>query len=851
MRRAAEKAVKSNGFEPWLFENGPASELDAISTYEQGVEKSEFFIWITKGITTDGTKREVVKALHLGKPIIAVFVSMTNIDDLTKELIIKVRKVATSRTIENSSELKQEISIALKGLTARRIRQGRTSNLAEVLESLKVSSVTRCFSSFTYVRVPSDIASALAADVSVGAFDKIQNKTGVTILYGDLGAGKTLAAERAHQNAVTRALMGGPFPIWRRADSIKGALEDEIRQATKNLVDPSSYGVHLVIDGLDESELNYANILAESQALSAAWPDTTIIFTVRPIPDIVNHPLATKIPELSDEACLGLSALTGVAPHSLYSLTPALRSAVRKPLFALLLGSALKENVAADAPQALVAHLVADILKRHKVSEVQRSELVNLAIKTTDRRGSVPLLEVPNAESLLSTGLILTDTLSARFTLVVIGQWFAALALQSENIKLSSLGKDLGRLLLWRQTIATAIAAGDESIKSRLLLDAASCTPALFAWLIGEAIPSGYTEPISVLPTEHESGQQIRSAMNATVDVLGRAAPFVTPVLSSGLLPPLGIRVDKNGILWSWWNGEEPIPKNEIIRLEHEPDGNFSHHRWETNAGRSGWAWRLVLRAIQDKFDDVLKARQLPVAPSLQKERDWIIFCAISNLKFDSTGVISSDIHKQIEYILNIDPLGKMEEILFNNTKIYLSELEDLRKRIPKDGRFDLPWPLPDRTGGSFVGDNYSNAQLESRVRAVFSAALDAHRWYSENLFGSLSNLLPKYAIRPANCDIHIITGENDGMYGKSLAWSLEPIEERGKDCVNITWEDQGFSFAPKPEHWEHVKAMRSYSEFFGHTHYHQIMDIFGNTPSTDLVYGWLTEDLKVLKWIK
>lgn len=852
LRNIACDTVESQGFIPWVFEQGPASDQSAPDTYLKGVELCEIFLWISKGITGIAVEREVRHAIQLGKPIFAFFIETTFEDDRTQNLRAEVQKGATTKPLENVNSLADELLIALRGFVARSIRQERSVDLTKVLMNLKTSSIARCLARFTYVQIGVEVAAQMASDISVGAVDTLNNVRGVSILVGELGAGKTLAGERAHQNAINYALvLGGPFPIWHRADLIQGTIENLISKCTPKSLDVAESGVHLVIDGLDETNLDYGRLLEEAQTLAASWKNTTIIFTTRPTQNIVKHPLALSMPMLSDDQILRLAALAGTAPYRLDSLPFSLREAISRPLFAILLGKAIQDNIATDAPQALVAHLVSDTIYRHKVTPAMQDALTEIAIKIIDRKGRIPIVEAPGLDSLLTSGMLEIDRRTIGFSLTVIGQWFAAIAIRSGKLKIATLGSEVHRLLLWRETIAMAVAVSPEETKFKLLNDVAQFAPELFAWLIEEAIPIGYTEAVAELPSENESGQQIRAAMLGSARALGKLATYVTPVRATGVLPPLGIRIERNGISSSWWAPDDFPLNEEVMQIGSNPTWNFPHLHWERNGGQSGWAWRLVLSAIQNEMKDAMHKRSLPIAPPLRSERDWTIARAILDFDPYATAISAREFSKQIERIDEISPLLECEKIMFNTTSIFSAELIELHERLSDIEMIEVPWPQADRTGGRSIVDNFSNAQLKERIKMIFSTAMDAHRWYSENLLRTLSGLSPTHAIRPARCDIHILQSGDAGVFGTTLMWSFEPLRDNEKEYVNIDWIDDEHFLMPNQTHWDDVRALRPNSNFFGHSHHHSILEIFEPTPISHLVYQWLSEDLKTLKWLK
>jgi hypothetical protein len=421
-RKAVFDRLTKSGFVPWLFEFTPASEESAEDAYLQKVNQCDVFVWITNGVTTEPVAAEVREALRARKDVLAFRLAQSSPDILTQELFKGVQKRHKTMDVHDERDLEEALEAALRDLSIRKLRAAPEATVGEALSALHWRSIARCYARFMAVGLDEATAKKLANDEEIGLQGALIAKTnGVLVVCDQLGAGKSLAADRAHQRAIGAARTGGPIPVWLAARDVRQSLEATIRLATKAIDDPRRRGAHVVVDGVDESDIDPWRLLDEARELVIAWPDTTVLITSRPVAGLQSPAELVRWAPLEDQEVLTLAALAGEAPSSLYLLAPALRDAVRRPLFALLLGGARRGQTAV-APHELVALLVDRALSRNANAVQSRSALTKLATLTTDRNGPVPIAEISEAEALAGTGLVQDDGRALSFGLAVVEQ---------------------------------------------------------------------------------------------------------------------------------------------------------------------------------------------------------------------------------------------------------------------------------------------------------------------------------------------------------------------------------------------------------------------------------------------
>jgi nucleoside phosphorylase len=221
------------------------------------------------------------------------------------------------------------------------------------LEELERACRARMVGSWQALGVPRQLAIQLAEDPAVGRppDDAVPLPGGVRVLLGVMGAGKTLIGERLHQAALIQARQdaNAPVPIYLTARRAREGLREAVEAEAQDLGRPRRQGAVVVVDGADEAGADVAgDLLDEARRLVIEWPRTSVMLASRQLPYLGEAEEAWTVPPLSDnEAEMLVARIKGGRQGSFSGLTglpPAVRDAVHRPLFAVLLGTFLFEE---------------------------------------------------------------------------------------------------------------------------------------------------------------------------------------------------------------------------------------------------------------------------------------------------------------------------------------------------------------------------------------------------------------------------------------------------------------------------------------------------------------------------
>jgi hypothetical protein len=859
-RAAARNEIDDRGWRPWLFEGTPASPDGAVSTYLRKVRDCDVFVWLTDGITTEPVAAEVREALANHRPVICLRVGSMPDDSLTEALVDEVGAVAKWHSVANATDTRTALAQALDDMVARGLRGGASPSRLSRLDELGRRSRARCKSRWVAAGVAETVADQLADDGDVGRLEALHAQSaGVVVVCDELGSGKSLAGERAHQGAITDSRSSSRVPVWVRARDVRHGLEAAVRPRAEGLGAPEVNGAHIVVDGVDEADLDAFGLLEEAREIAAAWPDTLVVITSRPAPGLSEAPERISVGRLEDQGISAVAALAGSNTVRPDSLPQWVRDAARRPLFALLLGG-LTAGTTPHAPHELIARLVDRAVTQPTHRATDMDALTRLAAATTERAGPVATADFPETASLSVSGLLDRDGDAISFALPLVEQWFAARALDGV-VKLDEILSDPTRLSRWRYSLAVAVAQAGTARTAELLTAVAKRAPALLAWIITESIASGLSGTITALPASAEAGQDLRNAMRAHVAALNGLGPYATPVQADGTLPPLGIATDGQYLTTSWWEGDEQ-PQQEVVNLA-DPTvaqlAGWRAYRYGFDAGRPGWAWRYAHDDVARDLQQSLDARALPVPSALGDENDWALANEISNRGAHATGPIPAsaviDTARRIEAA--VGRLGWIR-LRGGNPARPIPYLADLADRIEAADQLEIsyPWPVRDLAPGGWVWSGYTAARLADRVREVYSAALAGYLWFVDQLVPAFRPFLAVAAAQPAIMKVQVTPAdETRGFAGSpAIEWHLEPLPDSREPQVEVTVNET----RPKDRRDEFRRYRDAYQQarpvataFTGYTLHHGVADVFGDRPATDLAYRFLADDLKRLRWLR
>lgn len=884
------------------MERSGARDSDPASFCLEGVAKCDLFIGIL-GLLYGScphddevslTEKEYNEAVRLRKPrLMFVTPSSFTIPDDLKESDEKHEKQAAFRkridqesnraSFSSPDELAVLVSVGIHNWALNEVICRRKDRI----EELRSASRARCIRRWMAPGMPEEDAIALADDPSLstpGAWFLEHADKPQLILVGEIGAGKSLIAERLFQAELTRYTLDpkSPIPVYLTESDLKtavGRLEHIVKEACEGLGDPTVQGTSLILDGLDEVGPDSAIALLNGALdLRFQWPFTRMVATSRPLPvfspereDVV------PIPELQEQDALdliGRVASDEVDSWYISNLPTPVRDAVRFPLFAILLGTFLKGERRAHTPQStaeMIAYVVDRALRGASVDAREAYELLmKLACKVVDSGGNIPASEIgtpARVQPLLASRLVTERLGTLAFALPIFAEWFAALALEAKHITVDEVLVEKLRLERWRYPLIILTGTGNADTVSDALSPVARAYPAIASGLVQE----GMTQRASAssLPSNMECGQRLRTAMSHWVAGIGSLAGLVAPVMGDGNLCPIAVETHGDWLEVGWCYGDDV--EDDVIApgslRELPASAGIRRIKGAAPNGQAAWAWRWTLDELTREIGNLLKRRGLPFEDGpLFREFAWKMARDLGTLT--SSGMERSIPISQLE-----DQVWDAEEMLAEygereDTIVHLGYTgydHHLVKRITQmlrctglDAIRD-PWPGCDMVpqGGGTVAWSwsfYSPIRLLERIQAIFEAAIQSYEQLADQWFSSFTSDLRTYSLLPIRIVGMLSPAQPAlGWSGSpSLYWYMEPLPRGTSSRVDIEyselWPNTRDTFELvrasieryRPEcHWPSVRV---------HT---ALPDIFGYMPATDLAYEWLWDDLADIHWVE
>ncbi|HSH77107.1 MAG TPA: hypothetical protein VLA19_01090 [Herpetosiphonaceae bacterium] len=745
------------------------------------------------------------------------------------------------------------------------------------LEELDRRSKARCEALWLGAGVPPHLASSLATSTIGVPAPNLQAtiQQPLRLLIGDVGAGKSLIAERLFQTALARAheKISAPVPIIFDAQQVQASLEEVVHQAAVELGDPRNQGATIVIDGLDKLGVGPAErLLREAHVLVRTWSSTTVVITSRPSTNLVADELAAKIPLLSETEAFQLISMFArrivrqVGEGE--SWPRSIQDAVRRPLFAVLMGMYLRHEDSIRSPRStgeLLDSLIERSLGQSEADRISTDQLLlRLAVHCIDCGGSIRTADVASRterQILLASRLVIEERKVLRFALPILAEWFAAQSLAMGRPTPAQLISDSNRLERWRSPLAVFIGTASHDQVSQFLTPIAEYNPGFAAGLVNENLaPWGFDTVSS--PPLFESGQQLRTAMQAWVNGLGPLAELIAPVRQDGTLQSLGVRVSERSLVTGWHFGEEDAPNVVELLPGVHITGGVLRHDWprlqSAGPGRqSAWAWRWTLEELVAALSDRLQQRALPVneGPLLDEEM-WYAARAITDRRSVNPGPISL-----VEMGNRLAQLSNEHTVyILNGIRVDQARLKRLRlyvKRLSDAGVMELcdPWPTFDPTpsGGSFW-EAYTHEHLLTRVAAIYAGACDGYQQLVEHWFPKFSSRLQTAVTFPAELVGIVVPQRKDQpmWVGPTISWYWEPLPRGSNTIVKLRLGERHFDEGPLHTAYERLCMLRpEAASWIGATMRQETLYEYGQKPATKLVYKWLWEDLQRVSWTR
>lgn len=850
---------------PWAFEFTPASPEEVVSGYLRRVREANFFIWLVSDEITQPVLDEINEALAADVPIVALLLHASARSDRVQEVMAKVRPRARYRELaeDDPAVLRAELEHAMGDEIVRALRGlPSMSRLARVQE-LGRTSRARIIERLQAAGVPAAQAMTIADDPAVGPTLERGRPTAdrpLVVVSSPVGAGKSLFGERMHQRYIERYLTEAlaPVPVWIPARDA-GNLLTTVLAAAEGLGDARQQGAAIVIDGADEAGPAAAEqLLRRARTLVRTWPHTTVLMSTRPIPLIGDDDEIERVPELStDEAREIVSRIAGsdITIGRFGTFAQPVREAVKRPLFAVLLGSAIREG--RDLPQSR-AGLIAALVEQSSVRSASEAILRRLAVASLKRGGGpAPIVDVASpreVDDLLASRLVVRRGESLLFPLIIFAQWFAAGAVAEGEIALEDILQDESSIDDWLYPFAICVARYRADQVDALLSGLARRIPGFCSRVIEEATTRWDVTDVPA-PPSLAAARAVRSATAAWADGIGTLGELIAPLSEDGALAPLGARANGANLILVWYWG--PEQREDVFELPDDFSFFEAGYGWGPGkfarpGGKPAWPWRWSLEGLSSQLERVLKERELPVRGTpLFSPALYQLVASINN-----HGALTADEFDIAAVQARIEPdtdvlVGDMGE-MYPVTGLHA----DLQALLD-EGKATLqcPFPGPDRdwNNGGWIWDPYSPERLLERTTAVYTLALEAFSYYVATYFASLANRMAIATTLPAVLRGTVAPPGGRGLEGGPvIRWHLEALSEGETSRVELEL-DPNMSFIGEhdEEQYEHLRQMRPHAaKWLHHISYGSVLDVFNVYDAAELTYTWLWSDLAGIDWV-
>ncbi|MFI5394241.1 MAG: hypothetical protein ACHQ9S_01800 [Candidatus Binatia bacterium] len=626
---ARELAVETFGrapfLSPWAFEFTPASSEPVDQGYLRKVREADFIVWLVGRDVTQPVQNEIREALGADRRLLVFLLPTDSRDSGTNALLQEVGTRAKWVDVQDEVGLEYHLQLALTDEIIRAVRAKPTLSRLGRLEEFGRASRGRCIARWQALGVRRLEAARLADDPTVGSPGPPMipgPDRPVVLVVGEVGIGKSLIVERLHQSAIARSRedASAPTPVYLDARDDFGALVSVVKASAEGLGNPRVQGAAVVLDSAeDQGGARASDLLTQARILVNMWPRTTVVMAGRPLLPLREAEEAVEVAPLSPEQAWALvSRHAGYELGSAWGWPQSIADAVTRPLFAILLGLQLRDR-SFWRPKS-TGELLSSLSERvisSKMGLEARAMLERLAVLSTDRGGaSVPSNEIgtrAELEAVLESGLVLERSDSARFSLPIIAQWFAAQSLAQGVPTVQDLLRDARRLEWWRYPLVVAAGTLSHDDASKLLQPLAASDPGLTAQIVDEGLARwGSWEDAPAAPAL-EAGRRIRTAMAAWVEGLGPLAPFVAPMTPEGKLRSLGVGAGESDLITSWYEGLDEI--DDVVELGASLLNRWDP-RWRSIFGepprrQSAFAWRRTLDELVGTLSKFLQNRGL------------------------------------------------------------------------------------------------------------------------------------------------------------------------------------------------------------------------------------------------
>ncbi|NKY08908.1 NACHT domain-containing protein [Cellulomonas hominis] len=619
--------------------------------------------------------------------------------------------------------------------------------------------------------------------------------SGVLVLLGDFGSGKSETAEAWHRGAVEMltARRDAPIPVWLNASDAVGQTLEAAISAQVGPTWRHGRGASIALDGLDETDPATAQGLLEAaRVLAKTYANIRILLTARPGILQSTEKESAEAALLTEPEALKLIELAAGSSRATWHWTPDMRATVTRPFFALAAGVMLGRDEAprgeADLLRSLVEGALAKGTERSVVTSSEtRSALESLAVALT--RTGRDGLNFSDRQIARSSRLV-TDAVdgSVRFSLPIFQHWFAAQAILAGSVPAAEVVLDAVSFNRWRwATAVAALSAPDADVVDDLLGAWVAGNPGAAAWIIREAFGGhrDWRREGDAHLDGRTSGARLLRALRTWSDALGALAKGVLPApVVSG---PVGLGVSVSGHrIDVAFSVSRPAADyvTEVPSGVHplRPAAAPDWRPWMSGAAPRGdaWPWTIVRSTIADATAEKLSLDPYLGAPEgiWVQERRFDLARRLLNQGSLFHGALRADQVRQraAEVFESIGRDRRAQVSIRGSASFSGAELEDLISWLGTTSAVQLVSHLPEedilRPSGHWIWDFYSPQRLLEFEAEVYGRACEAYDEALAHSFARLGWSMPGSALAPFGAVMELQyrnTAEGDRLPGLTV----------------------------------------------------------------------------------
>ena len=842
---------------PWAFEFTPASSTSSEEEYLEKVRCADFVIWLVGSKTTLPVVNEINTCIDNSCRLLVFKLPTICRDEQTCNLLSKVKNHVKWKEVDDIDRLAKDVKDSISDEIIKALRDPAPPSRKRRIEESYNNSISRCKQMWRTLNISDNTATKLSKDLSVG--DVLGSPcAGLYIICGDQGSGKTLAAERLFQRWIKQSLYDSsrPFPLFIKSMDLKEPLNEYFNRMTQGYSSFAIQGAAIIIDGIDEIGLTRANsLLEQSKVFADANPKSIVIITSRRLPGLkIDDIEQIDIPTMDDEQITDLIskiAECGVDRVRMYTWSESIRDAVRRPLFAIMMGIELSDDpeFIATRPSQLVNLLAQKAAKNAEEKDWLLQKLASEIVKAGTRVSKSAISrKLAEQNVLIDSRLVNEQEGKLDFTLSIFREFYAARAIIEDTISIDSIMPVSDRWL-----IPLAIVMEEDKEIGNELINKIVLSDLGFASLLLKELVNRWSEnktDVNSLGTTEEVGQKIWDAMDTWHRSLGELFSIIGPLSPKGHTATLGIHISNSEVVTSWYQDTDTMPPVVELQIEKMLDMNFSSQNISYITDPKYWPWVKTRDYLARKLTKAIESNYLTLGSNdAVRELVWDFSRKIYNSSVAKTGEIN--INEILHFIEGAQHSNEFLLWYFNGVQIWNWEIKSIKCHLMEllehgVNTISEPWPSGDQTMSSDSGliwDNYSGQRLLDRTNAIYTGALDIYQKTIDQWLEPFDKQLQLVRPHPARLEGGLVLPDRQDIVNTDpiLTRIINPLPagEKSIAAFEIMSKEMCDNFIRE---YKEGKEVWNYSSGI-------LLQLFEPRPATEIACKWLISDLRNLGW--